>query len=88
MTLQGKIKIFRDVWYDLTQMSNIFLFSQLSDKHRINYDNWEEDEFLVHSNDGIVKFNQTNEGIYAFIPSNTYMNIVAAEMIMKPPPRT
>ena len=40
ITLQGEIKIFGDIWYDLTQMSNKFIFSQLSDKHCISYDNW------------------------------------------------
>ena len=40
-TLQGNVKKFGDVWYDSTQIANIFVLSYLSDKHRITYNNWE-----------------------------------------------
>ena len=40
ITLQGDVKKFGYVWYDSTQMANIFGFSLLSNKHHITYNNW------------------------------------------------
>ena len=86
--LQGGVYKFVYVWFDPTQMSNIFGLSHLSDKYHTTYNNWEEDAFQVHSDDGIIKLNQTNEVLYAYNIKGTYVNIVASENTMQPPPRT
>ena len=69
-------------------MTNIFEFSYLADKHCINYDNWEEYSLLVLSKNGIVKFNQTDEGLNDDHPSDAYVIRVSAENSMQPHPIT
>ena len=85
MTPQGNVKKLGYLWYDQTQMANIFGFSHLADKHCITYDNWEEDKFMLHSGDGILKLNHTNKGLYDYCPCYSYINIVAAEKSMQTP---
>ena len=42
--------------FDPEHMANIMGFSDMSDKHRITYDNSVEDAFNVHTENSIVKF--------------------------------
>ena len=65
-------------------MTNIFGFSHLSDKHCINYNNWEEDSLLVLSKNGITKFNQTDEVLNDDNPSGAYVIRVSDENSMQP----
>jgi hypothetical protein len=78
MTLQGEVPGYDKVWYDPTQMANIFGFASLKDKHRITYDSAREDAFHVHSANGTIKFNRTPEGLYAYKPSDNYLKKIAA----------
>ena len=88
INLQGDVKKFRDVWYDPTQINNIFGLSPLSGKQCITYDNSKEYAFMVHSYNVILKSNQTNEGLHAYRIIYAYVKIDAAEKSMHPPART
>ena len=59
MTLQGGVKKFGDLWYDPTQMENIFGLSHIFYKHCTTYNNWKEDALLIHSYNLIVKLKNT-----------------------------
>ncbi|KAL7573431.1 hypothetical protein ACA910_013750 [Epithemia clementina (nom. ined.)] len=50
---------FGSVWFDKDAIANIFGFADLVKKYRITYDSKKEDAFLVHMDDGIVKFKRT-----------------------------
>ena len=65
-TVQG----FGEVWYDPKAMANIFSFSELKMKHKITYDSADEDAFLIHLPNKIIRFNKTNEGLYAYRPND------------------
>ena len=67
-------------------MDSIFGLSHLTYKHRINYNNWNPYGLLVHSYNEIVKLIQTNEGLYNYITSNEYVEIVASENSMHTTP--
>ena len=56
MALEGQVDGFWRVYYDPTQMANIFGFGKLVDKYRIVYDSEKEDAFHVYTDNGIVKF--------------------------------
>ena len=66
-------------------MTNIFGFADLVDKHRIVYDSHVEDAFKVHTDNGIVKFARTDEGLYVYKPTSKYLKVVTADKGMKPP---
>ena len=74
-------------YFDPEWVANIFGFSHMADVNRITYDNWEEDAFLVHTKDGIIKFKRTKDGLYAYTPSEEYIQAVAELKHMEPPPR-
>ena len=82
--LVGSVNSFGDVWYDPTQMANIFGFSHVVDKWRVTYDSAKEDAFLVHKDTGIVKFERTPERLYAYKPSQKYLKSVAESKNMLP----
>ena len=65
-------------YYDPTQVANIFGFAHMADKYRVTYDSSVEDAFLVHTNDGIIKFDRTPEGLYVLKPTAKFLNHVAA----------
>jgi hypothetical protein len=70
MTHEATVKGFNEkAYFDKDQLANILGFSNLVDKFRIVYDSWEEDAFKLHTQDGIVKFHRTPEGLYAFDPT-------------------
>ena len=58
LTLEGDVKGFGKTWFDPNQMANIFGFSHMADKYHITYNNKIEDTFNVHTENGIVKFNE------------------------------
>jgi hypothetical protein len=76
MKNDGDIIGFGVAKYDNTQMANIFGFSHMTDKHRITYDNQTEDAFLVHTDDGIIKFARDGR-LYSYKPSQNYLDTVA-----------
>jgi hypothetical protein len=84
MALEGQVDGFGRVYYDPTQMANIFGFAKLADNHRIVYDSEKEDAFHVYMDHGIVKFTRTDEGLYVYKPTPKFLQAVAATKGMKP----
>ena len=66
MNLQGNVKGFGCIWFNPNQIANIFDFSNLADNHRITYNSAIEDAFNVHTNNCIIKFECTKDGLYAY----------------------
>ena len=62
-------------------MANIFVFSNLKEKHRITYESYKEDAFLVHTKTGINKFDSKPAVIYALKPPISYMKNVEEKNI-------
>jgi hypothetical protein len=72
-------------WYDPDQLANIFGLSHLAEQYRITFDSDKEDAFLVHTEDGPIKFNRTPEGLYAYKPTEKFFETVADKKAMEPP---
>jgi hypothetical protein len=62
------VKGFGEVWFDSRAITNIFSFAEMEDKHRITYNSTNESAFLVELQDKIVKFKQSDNGLYYFDP--------------------
>ncbi len=63
-----------DVWFDEDAIANIFSFKNMKAKHRITYDSDKEDAFLVHTDNGIIKFEATEQGLYRYKVSQDYLD--------------
>ena len=64
---------FGTVWFDDRAIANIFGLCDLKKKYRVTYDSEIEDAFIVHDKEkGNIKFSCTEEGLYAFTPSESY----------------
>ena len=63
---------FGTVWFDKEAIANIFGFADLVEKHRITYDSDQEDAFLVHMPNKIIKFKQNGEGLYQYKTTPKY----------------
>jgi hypothetical protein len=63
---------FGTVWYD-DAIANIFGLSDLKKKHRITFDSEKEDAFIVHTDNGNMKFKCNPEGLYTFKVSDNYL---------------
>jgi hypothetical protein len=61
------------MWYDETAIANIFGLSDLKKKHRITFDSVKEDAFIVHTDNGNMKFTCNPEGLYTFEVSHNYL---------------
>ena len=77
MRLVGDVIGFGEAWYDPDMMTNILGFGHMADKYRVQYDSAKEDAILVHTETGIIKFKRTDEGLYAYKPSEKYKKLVA-----------
>jgi hypothetical protein len=77
LKLKATVPGFGSTWFDPNQIANIYGFSNLVDKYRITYDSDQEDAFLVHSEYGITKFERTNDGLYAYKPTEAYKTKLA-----------
>jgi hypothetical protein len=74
---------FGKVYYDKDAIANIFGFSDLKKKHRITYDSEEEDAFIVHMDDHILKFECTPEGLYQYEVSKNYKEDITPKQMGK-----
>ena len=70
LQLKATVKGFGEVWYNPNLTTNIFSFSELNEKHEINYDLTKEKAFIVQLPNKIIKFRKTNNGLYAYKPNN------------------
>jgi hypothetical protein len=84
ITKQAEVLGFGTVYYNSTIFGNIFEFSAMADKYRIVYDSAVEDAFLVHTENRVIKFERTSEGLYAYQPHRSfYDEVVIAEAAAK-----
>jgi hypothetical protein len=83
--LEATIPGFGTTRYDPNQIANIYGFSHMADKHRITYDSDKEDAFLVHSHDGIIKFERSPDGLYVYRPTTKFRDKVANLKRQTPP---
>jgi hypothetical protein len=64
---------FGTMWYDETAKANIFGLLDLKKKHKITFDSEKEDAFIVHTDNGNMKFKCNPKGLYTFKVSNRYL---------------
>ena len=62
------------LWYDDNTIDNIFALINLFKKYRVPYDSDQYDDFVIHTNIGIIKFRRNKQGQYAFKPAYTTEN--------------
>jgi hypothetical protein len=60
------------VWWN-HYLANIFGLSDLKKKHRITFDSENEDAFIVHMDNGKMKFTCNPKGLYTFEVSDNYL---------------
>ena len=58
-------------------MANVVCYANLAQQYRITYDNNVEDAFHVHTENRIIKFTKTKEGLYGFKFNQEYLRTVA-----------
>jgi len=87
LNIAANVPGFGEVWYDPTNMANIFGFSAMKDKvKRIQYNSDVEDAFIVtHKNDDTAKFPRTKEGLYAYKSTGKYIEQIAYLKGLLPP---
>ena len=61
---------FGDVWYNTNCIGNIFSFAELKQRHPITYNSNEEDAFLIHLPNKIIKFTKLPNGLYQYKPND------------------
>jgi hypothetical protein len=66
-------------------LANIFGLASAIKKCHVTYGSNKEDAFLMHMKDGIVKFERTPEGLYAYKPTKNFLRTVAERKQMKAP---
>jgi hypothetical protein len=71
---------FGKVYYDNDAIASIFGLSDLKKRHRITYDSDEEDAFLIHMDDEILKSECTPEGLYQYKVSKGYKKDLNVEV--------
>ena len=57
-------------------MANIVCFTNFSDQYHITYNNAIKDDFLIHTENGIVRFGRTKEGLYTYRLPKEYKEAV------------
>jgi hypothetical protein len=77
ITLEATVPGNGPTLFDPNQIANIYGFSHMADDHRITYDSNVEDAFNLYLPDGMIKFERTDDGLYAYRPSDNYRNQVA-----------
>ena len=87
LSVISQVPGFGSVWYNPTNMANIFGFSAIKDKVKsIKYNSAVKDAFIVtNGNNEIVKFTRTKEGLYAYKPTDKYIKKVACLKGSLPP---
>jgi len=58
-----------EVWFDIEGMANIFSFAKMEDKYCITYDSAVDSAFNMHTENGIIKFRRSAEGLYYYKPN-------------------
>ena len=84
LELKGQVLGFGKVYYNPDMMTNIFGFAKLAQKYHIVYDSDIEDAFHVYTDNKIIRFTRTGEGLYVYKPSSEFLEAVAEEKGMEP----
>ena len=74
LKMKAIVQGFGEVWYNPELPTNIFSFSELNNKHSITFNSTKEKAFLVHLPKKIIKFEQTQNGLFAYKPNNYVLN--------------
>ena len=74
---------FGKAYFDPSLITNIFGFAKTSDKYRITYDNSIEDAFNVFTDDGVIKFTKSDDGLYIYKPTDQFLKTTAEKNGMK-----
>jgi len=61
-----------EVWFDIEGMANIFSFAKMEDKYCITYDSAVDSAFNMHTENGIIKFRRSAEGLYYYKPNKSF----------------
>ena len=67
---------FRQVWFDEKVIANIFGFANMKKRHHIVYDSDKEDAFLIYTDNGIIMFEATPEGLYCYKVTPGYLETI------------
>ena len=54
---------FGDAWFDQDAIANVFGFADVKKKHRITHNSDKEDAFLVHTDNGTIRFKVSPQGL-------------------------
>jgi hypothetical protein len=61
----------REVWFNVTAITNIFSYAEMIDKYRITYDSEKEDTFLVHLPNKLIQIERIGNNLHVYRPPNT-----------------
>ena len=76
----GEILGLKDaLWLDEESMANFICFANLADQYHITYDNVVEDNFMIDTENGTVKFGRSKDGLYTYRLSDEYKKVVVEE---------
>ena len=53
------------VWFDEDAMTNVFSLANMVKRYRVTFDSSKENAFVVHTNEGPVRFSVTKDNLYA-----------------------
>ena len=71
---KATIPNYGEVWYNPSAITNILSFTKLKYKgNRITYDSNKEDAFAVHTKQGEIRFNRTDNNLYVMDPKQQKM---------------
>ena len=77
LKVDSDVKGFGVAKYNPSHMANIMGFSHMADKYHVTYNSRKEDAFLIHTDQGIIKF--VREGrLYTYEPPKKYLAAVKA----------
>ena len=65
---KAKVPNYGKVWFDNEGMANIFSFAKMEDTYCNTYYSAVESAFNVHTENGIIKFLRSAEGLYYYKP--------------------
>ena len=65
MTHSCKILKICQGYYDKNALANIMGLKNMRDVYRVTYDSAIEPAFIVHTQNGVIKFIETEDGVYA-----------------------
>ena len=85
IVLKGQVGDKIKARFDPGHITNMFGFTRMTDKYEITYDSDKEDTFIMQTNNGIIKFSITPEGLYVYKPPDSYLNHMAESKFMSPP---